>query len=299
MWSVGHPVKAAVHGGVVRKVGFAPRASRPSTCSVLLSREQAWLTMCTRRTDAKLLAMSHLETTPGIEGMFCTSSCNATAYSIQASPTQDRVQPQPWSGEPVLWHRAVFVPLLLPEASISWLNVVLAPVVYSFGTVGIFLNPLLEAIPRIRREGTVGKLPLLPYSTMFMNCMTWCAWGILSDVPAVWSCNFVGLSLGLYYTYKFCPKSADWLPLTRESHWACIALLGRAGPHHCYISADRRCQVGTRDCRQRSLHCADRESFGSYPDCHCDEKHTALAIRIHMCLCRLLRRWYILFIFCP
>lgn len=33
-------------------------------------------------------------------------------------------------------------------------------------SLGIFINPILEGIPKIRKRGTVGKMPLLPYSAM-------------------------------------------------------------------------------------------------------------------------------------
>lgn len=87
--------------------------------------------------------------------------------------------------------------------------------------LGIFVNPLMEAMPRIRREGNVGRLPLLPYSAMASQGLVWTFYGALLGNPAVWSPNVGATVLGLYYCWvyhKHCPPSADWLPLTRWPH---------------------------------------------------------------------------------
>lgn len=88
-------------------------------------------------------------------------------------------------------------------------------------SLGIFMNPLLEAMPRIRREGTVGKLPLLPYSAMAMQGLVWTFYGVLAGNAAIWSPNLIAMALGLYYWVVYvrhCPQGADWLPFTQKHH---------------------------------------------------------------------------------
>jgi len=108
-------------------------------------------------------------------------------------------------------------------AFLPFFNEALVPVAYTLCTITIFSAPLLDVIPRLKRDGDVGKLPLLPYSMMFVNSAVWCAWALLCDLPAVWASNLVGVSLSLYYTSQFCrvcPKTADWLPFTKPVHLA-------------------------------------------------------------------------------
>lgn len=81
-------------------------------------------------------------------------------------------------------------------------------------SMGIFLNPYFEAMPRIKAQGTVGKMPMLPYSAMTGQGLVWTCYGLLLHNPAVWSPNVVSLAMGAYYcwTYsQFCREEADKL----------------------------------------------------------------------------------------
>eukprot|EP00928_Gymnodinium_smaydae_P073638 TRINITY_DN56801_c0_g1_i1.p1 TRINITY_DN56801_c0_g1~~TRINITY_DN56801_c0_g1_i1.p1 ORF type:complete len:332 (+),score=38.47 TRINITY_DN56801_c0_g1_i1:23-1018(+) len=93
-------------------------------------------------------------------------------------------------------------------------------------SLGIFLNPMVEAMRRIRREQSVGKLPLLPYSAMATQGMVWTTYGLLVGNPAIWSPNFCAMILGLHYwsVYrKYCPEKADWLPMQQKHHGVAFA----------------------------------------------------------------------------
>jgi solute carrier family 50 (sugar transporter) len=71
------------------------------------------------------------------------------------------------------------------------------------------------------RDRSVGSLPLLPYSTMIVNGILWFSYGLLKSNPSVWSCNGLGLVLGIYYfvSYvKYSPTSSPILPGTVEQH---------------------------------------------------------------------------------
>lgn len=91
------------------------------------------------------------------------------------------------------------------------------------------LCPLVEVMPRIWKDHHVGKLPLLPYTIMVINGMMWATYGILLNIPAVWCPNILGMFLGFCYSavyYWFCPRQADWLPLTRAVHMAAVVGMG-------------------------------------------------------------------------
>ena len=66
-------------------------------------------------------------------------------------------------------------------------------------SLGIFLNPMFEAMPRIRKAGTVGQMPMLPYSAMASQGIVWTAYGLLLHNPAVWTPNLCAAGLGVYY----------------------------------------------------------------------------------------------------
>ena len=46
---------------------------------------------------------------------------------------------------------------------------------------------MVEAMPRIRKLGHVGAMPMLPYSAMASQGSVWTAYGLLLDNPAVWT----------------------------------------------------------------------------------------------------------------
>ena len=74
-------------------------------------------------------------------------------------------------------------------------------------SLGIFLNPMFEAMPRIRKAGDVGQMPMLPYSAMASQGMVWTAYGLLLNNPAVWTPNLCAAGLGMYYMFVY------------NSHW--------------------------------------------------------------------------------
>jgi len=86
----------------------------------------------------------------------------------------------------------------------------------------LMLSPAFETIPRIRRDGDVGRLPLLPFSAMATNSFAWLCYGLLGRNPGLVWPNAAGLALGLLYWavyLRHCPAGADWLPFTREVHF--------------------------------------------------------------------------------
>jgi len=90
----------------------------------------------------------------------------------------------------------------------------------------IFVNPMLEAMPRIIKERHVGKLPLLPYSAMAAQGMVWTFYGLLAGNAAIWTPNLCAMLLGLSYCgvyAHYCPPGADWLPLKKQYHAAGFA----------------------------------------------------------------------------
>mmetsp|Transcript_66119 Transcript_66119/g.138104 ORF Transcript_66119/g.138104 Transcript_66119/m.138104 type:complete len:384 (-) Transcript_66119:575-1726(-) len=90
-------------------------------------------------------------------------------------------------------------------------------------SMGIFIMPMLEALPRIRRDQNVGRLPLLPFSAMVAQGVVWTTYGLLVSNPAIWSPNILAIVLGLRYWqvyHKYCPPGANWLPFTQTHHVA-------------------------------------------------------------------------------
>merc|ERR1712232_522420 len=92
---------------------------------------------------------------------------------------------------------------------------------YSFVAIAMFANPLMEVVPRIVRERDVGKLPLLPYSSMTMSGIIWTTYGWFVGCATIVIINVASLVFGLVYCgvyCKFCPVDADWLPYRRRPH---------------------------------------------------------------------------------
>lgn len=93
---------------------------------------------------------------------------------------------------------------------------VLAPI----ASIMVGLSPF-PTIQRILRDRKVGSLPLLPYSTMVINGSLWFAYGLLKGNPSIWSCNGIGLVLGIYYLVnyiQFAPTASPTLPGTIQHH---------------------------------------------------------------------------------
>lgn len=85
----------------------------------------------------------------------------------------------------------------------------------------LFVNPLIETVPKIEREASVGNLPLLPFSAMVMSGSIWASYGWLQGSPAIWVPNCFQLLFGLHYCRvfcRFCPADAASLPLSRRVH---------------------------------------------------------------------------------
>lgn len=93
----------------------------------------------------------------------------------------------------------------------------------------VFMAPM-PTIGKIRQSGSVGALPLLPYSSMVGSTFLWTVYGLLVGEFKVWSPNFVGLVLGAYYMtcfMKYAPKSAPTLPGSLRQHQTgVIAVMG-------------------------------------------------------------------------
>ena len=70
-------------------------------------------------------------------------------------------------------------------------------------SLGIFLNPMFEAMVRIRQAGDVGQMPMLPYSAMASQGVVWTAYGLLLENPAVWTPNLCAAGLGVYYMFVY------------------------------------------------------------------------------------------------
>eukprot|EP00931_Biecheleriopsis_adriatica_P013506 TRINITY_DN114923_c0_g1_i1.p1 TRINITY_DN114923_c0_g1~~TRINITY_DN114923_c0_g1_i1.p1 ORF type:complete len:257 (+),score=26.50 TRINITY_DN114923_c0_g1_i1:22-771(+) len=94
-------------------------------------------------------------------------------------------------------------------------------------SLAMFMNPLVEVVPRIRRDRSVGRLPLLPYSAMVSAGMVWSTYAWLTGATTVLVCNSCSVLLGIFYCWvycSFCPPRADWLPYTRSAHFLAMAL---------------------------------------------------------------------------
>lgn len=88
-------------------------------------------------------------------------------------------------------------------------------------SMAFYLAPI-PTIQKVTRDGTVGDLPLLPYSSMAVTGFIWTAYGILQRQPAVWSANGLGFFLSLFYFIQFArfsPAKASTLPGSIQQHW--------------------------------------------------------------------------------
>jgi len=113
----------------------------------------------------------------------------------------------------------------MEESSPSFVKIcgVLAP----FTSIAVCLAPI-PTINKIVRDRSVGSLPLLPYSSMFVNGFVWVVYGMLIHAPNVWLSNAVGMTLGLYYSRVFklyCPQNARDLPGTISQHMQAASIM--------------------------------------------------------------------------
>jgi len=91
-----------------------------------------------------------------------------------------------------------------------------APIVSS----GVFLSPV-PTVQNIMADQDVGKLPLLPYSSMVVSAFLWTSYGLLKKDSKVWAPNAFGLFCGINYFYQFqknCSVKAKDLPGTVSQH---------------------------------------------------------------------------------
>jgi uncharacterized protein with PQ loop repeat len=80
---------------------------------------------------------------------------------------------------------------------------------------------LSEVLPRLSQEQTTRRSALLPFSSMFMACAVWTAYGAVVNNLNIVFAHAIGAILSLWYCYaflRFCPADANWLPYTRGVH---------------------------------------------------------------------------------
>lgn len=109
-----------------------------------------------------------------------------------------------------------------PSSSSIWWSafVDLCDAIAPYCAIVCFLAPL-PTIKQISRDRTVGKLPLLPYTSMITQSVVWTLYGIMKRLPNVWGCNVTGALLGAYYVLTFvrhCGPMASNLPGTVGQH---------------------------------------------------------------------------------
>jgi len=80
------------------------------------------------------------------------------------------------------------------------------------GYLAVFSAMLVTMAPipimmRIRRENSVGALPLLPFSSMTINCFAWFTYGFLIAEPTIWIPNLITLPLTLSYVMQYIQHS--------------------------------------------------------------------------------------------
>ncbi|CAB9510419.1 Bidirectional sugar transporter [Seminavis robusta] len=97
-------------------------------------------------------------------------------------------------------------------------------------SVLVFLAPI-PTILQVYRNGTVGDLPLLPYTAMLNNAFLWFIYGFLNDEPKIWTSNAVGFFIGCFYFLefiRFAPKRSRTLPgsITQHFHFCFALVLG-------------------------------------------------------------------------
>jgi solute carrier family 50 protein (sugar transporter) len=97
-----------------------------------------------------------------------------------------------------------------------------------YAQIGVYAAPL-PTIQQVRRDRTVGSLPLLPYSSMAASGFIWTVYGILKQEPKLWSCCSVGVALAAYYLYTFIPyapkQSSTTLPGTVSQHLQFLSII--------------------------------------------------------------------------
>jgi len=92
----------------------------------------------------------------------------------------------------------------------------LAPI----SSIAMFLSPI-PTIRIILKTGTVGDLPLLPYTSMVTSCFVWIVYGILKGEPLIYATNIVEFTLSVYYFVEFtnyAPSKSPTFPGSVYNH---------------------------------------------------------------------------------
>ena len=71
-----------------------------------------------------------------------------------------------------------------------------------FASIGLFLSPI-PTIRQILKTGTVGDLPLLPYTSMVTSCFVWIIYGLIKGEPLIYGTNLIEFTLSVYYFVEF------------------------------------------------------------------------------------------------
>ena len=79
---------------------------------------------------------------------------------------------------------------------------ILCNTIAPFTSIGMFLSPI-PTIRNIVKTGTVGDLPLLPYTSMITSCFVWIIYGLIQHQPIVYFTNLIEFILSIYYFIEF------------------------------------------------------------------------------------------------
>jgi len=96
-----------------------------------------------------------------------------------------------------------------------------------FAAFVVFIAPY-PTIRNINKERSAGNLPLLPYSSMVVNCYVWTIYGLLKSESKIWLTNMIGCILGLVYStqfFQYCPANSFNLPGTKSQHKQIAAII--------------------------------------------------------------------------
>lgn len=92
----------------------------------------------------------------------------------------------------------------------------------------VYLAPL-EAMMRIKKEKTTGKLPIAPYWTMAVNGVVWTSYGVLVQQPSLWLGAAPGILFGAYYWSVFSRYAPKECPLRAYKVGGAVSIGAIAG----------------------------------------------------------------------
>jgi solute carrier family 50 (sugar transporter) len=87
-------------------------------------------------------------------------------------------------------------------------------------SLALYMAPI-STIAQITSDRSVGNLPLLPYTSMLVNNIVWCAYGILKKEPIILFASGPGLVLSTIYFLQFirlAPSQSPTLPGKANQH---------------------------------------------------------------------------------